>query len=47
MHQYPCKDYIEDLMSACVLLNLLNDFRKGDKMWAISLINPIIQEHEC
>ena len=43
-------------MSAHVLLNLLNKFRKRDKMlglpsiylfFAKSLINLIIQEHEC
>ena len=43
-------------MSAHVLLNLLNEFRKSDKMqdlpsilslFATSLINSIIQEHEC
>ena len=44
-------------MSAHVLLNLLNELRKKDKMrglpsilshfFATSLINSIIQEHEC
>ena len=43
-------------MSAHVLLNLLNELGKGDKMrglptiylfFATSLINSIIQEHEC
>ena len=45
-------------MSADVLLNLLNNLRKRDKMqglpsilsfffFAASLINSIIQEHEC
>ena len=40
-------------MSAHVLLNLLNELRKRDKMlgkpriFATSLINSIIQEHEC
>ena len=44
-------------MSAHVLLNLLNELRKSDKMRglpsilslfiATSLINSIIQEHEC
>ena len=43
-------------MSAQVLLNLLNELRKSDKMrglqsilslLAMSLINSIIQEHEC
>ena len=43
-------------MSARVLLNLLNALRKRDKMrsllsilflFAVSFINPIIQEHEC
>ena len=44
-------------MSAHVLLNLLNELRKRDKMRglssilslfvATSLINSIIQEHEC
>ena len=31
-------------MSGHVLVNLLNELRKRDKM---SLINSIIQEHEC
>ena len=43
-------------MSAHVLLNLLNEMRKRDKMrglpsilsiFATSLIDSIIQEHEC
>ena len=40
-------------MSAHVLLNLLNETRKSDKMrgvyrfFATSLIKSIIQEHEC
>ena len=43
-------------MSAHVLLNLLNEFGKRDQMrglpsiflfFATSLINSIIQEHEC
>ena len=43
-------------MSAHVLLNLSNELRKRDKMrglpsilslFATSLINSIIQEHEC
>ena len=43
-------------MSAHVLLNLLNEFRKSDKMrgllsifslFTTSLINSKIQEHEC
>ena len=43
-------------MSAHVLLNLLNKFRKRDKMlglpsilslFPMSLINSIIQEHSC
>ena len=43
-------------MSACVLLNLLNKLGKRDKMqgflsilcfFAASLINSMIQEHEC
>ena len=43
-------------MSAHVLLNLLNELRKRDKMrdlpsiylfYATSLINSIIQENEC
>ena len=43
-------------MSAHVLLNLLNELRKRDKMqglpsilshFHISLTNSIIQEHEC
>ena len=33
-------------MSACVLLNLLNELGKRDKMRGL-LINSIIQEHEC
>ena len=53
--------YRESYMSAHVLLNLLNELRKRDKMlgikceacrafylfFATSLINSIIQEHEC
>ena len=42
-------------MSAHVLLNILNEFRKRDKMRGLSSIlslfsnefNAIIQEHEC
>ena len=43
-------------MSAHVLLNLLNELRKRDKMQSLpsilslisaSLINSVIQEHEC
>ena len=34
-------------MSAHVLLNLLNELRKRDKMRGLSLINSIKQEHEC
>ena len=43
-------------MSAHVLLNLLNELRKSDKMqgllsiyyfYTTSLINSIIQEYEC
>ena len=35
-------------MSAHVLLNLLNELRKRDKMRGLtSLINSIIQEHKC
>ena len=43
-------------MSANVVLNLLNQLRKRDKMqglpsilslFAMSLINSIIQKHEC
>ena len=36
-------------MSAHVLLNLLNELGKRDKMrgFATSLINSILQEHEC
>ena len=35
-------------MSAHVLLNLLNELEKRDKMlFATSLLNSIIQEHEC
>ena len=37
-------------MSAHVLLNLLNELGKRDKMRgfsATSLINSLIQEHEC
>ena len=46
----------ESYMSAHVLLNLLNEFGKRDQMrglqiilyfFATSLINSIIQEHEC
>ena len=37
-------------MSANVLLNILNELRKSDKMRGLlftSLIKSIIQEHEC
>ena len=35
-------------MSAHVLLNLLNELGKRDNLiFATSLINSIIQEHEC
>ena len=35
-------------MSAHVLLNLLNEFRKINKMLGLPrIINLIIQEHEC
>ena len=34
-------------MSAHVLLNLLNKLGKRDLFFATSLINSIIQEHEC
>ena len=34
-------------MSAHVLLNLLSELGKGDKMLATSLTNSIMQEHEC
>ena len=40
-------------MSAHVLLNLLNEFEKRNKMrglhlfFATSIINSIIQEHKC
>ena len=35
-------------MSAHVLLNLLNELGKRDKMRGLSsIINSIIQEHEC
>ena len=37
-------------MSAHVLLNLLNEFGKRNKMhlfFATSIINSIIQEHKC
>ena len=33
-------------MRTHLLLNLLNEFAKNDKMRATSLINSIIQEHE-
>ena len=44
--------YRGSYMSAHVLLNLLNELGKRDKMqkylfFAKSLINSIIQEHEC
>ena len=48
--------YRGSYMSAYVLFNLLNELRKRDKMrglpsissfFATSLINSIIQEHEC
>ena len=47
--------YRGSYMSAHVLLNLLNELGKSDKMpslpsislFAKSLINSIIQEHEC
>ena len=48
--------YRGSYMSAHVLLNLLNELRKRDKMrglpcilsfFATSLINSIMQEHEC
>ena len=48
--------YRGSYMSVHVLLNLLNELRKRDKMpglpsilslFATSLINSIIQEHEC
>ena len=34
-------------MSAHVLLNLLNELGKRDKMRGLPKINQIIQEHEC
>ena len=34
-------------MSAHALLNLLNELRKTIKSRAMSIINSIIQEHEC
>ena len=34
-------------MSAHVLLNLLNELRKSYLFFATSLINSIIQGHEC
>ena len=34
-------------MSAHILLNLLNELGKRDKLFGTSLINSIIQEHEC
>ena len=35
-------------MSVRVLLNLLNELRKSDKMRGLlSLMNSLIQEHEC
>ena len=56
-HQYRMKVvYRGSYMSAHVLLNLLNELRKIDKMrglssilsfFATSLINSLIQEHEC
>ena len=50
-YDYPISAY----MSAHVLLNLLKELRKGDKMRGLpgilslfhELINSIIQEHEC
>ena len=53
---YTCNTYRGSNMSAHVLLNLLNGLGKIDKMrglpsilslFATSLINSIIQEHEC
>ena len=50
------KLYIGSYMSAHVLLNLLNELRKRDKVrglaniyrfFATSLLHSIIQEHEC
>ena len=34
-------------MSVHVLLNLLNELRKRDKMQGLRNINSIIQEHKC
>ena len=34
-------------MSAQVLLNLINELGKRDKMRGWPIINSIIQEHEC
>ena len=34
-------------MSAYVLLNLLNELGKRDKMRGMRIINSIIQKHEC
>ena len=34
-------------MSVHVLLNLLNELRKRDKMQGLPNINSIIQEHKC
>ena len=54
--QKRCELHRVSYISAHVLLNLLNELRKRDKMracrafylfFATSLINSIIQEHEC
>ena len=51
-----CSGYRGSYRSAYVLLNLLNELGKRDKMrslpsilsfFATSLINSVIQEHEC
>ena len=39
--------YRGSYMSAHVLLNLLNELGKVDRMRGLSLINSKIQEHEC
>ena len=41
------KKYGGSYMNAHVLLNILNDLRKRDKMRGLHLITSIIQEHEC
>ena len=55
-HQHYLGEHRGSYISAHVLLNLLNELGKRDKMrglpsiylfFATSLINSIIQEHEC